>query len=243
MVALTELIPDVEILLSLEPEEVAFALLEVAKTNMQGGLFHFQNMDSMFDSRIPNIPSYPRRREGEINIAMAEAWNWLKVHTMIVPATGTNGNNGFVVISRRGAAIQNKTDFQAFREAVAFPKALLHESIADAVWLDLARGDLDTAVFKSFKAVEEAVRNAGGFEATDIGTALMRKAFDKTAGPLSDMNQPEAEREALAHLFAGAIGSYKNPQSHRTVSITDVREAQEMVMLASHLLRIVSSRI
>jgi hypothetical protein len=70
----------------------------------------------------------------------------------------------------------------------------------------------------------------------------MRKAFDPENGPLTDKEQPEAEREALAHLFVGAIGSYKNPHSHRTVTITEVRDAQEMVMLASHLLGIVDAR-
>ena len=69
----------------------------------------------------------------------------------------------------------------------------------------------------------------------------MRRAFDAKAGPLRDPESPTAEREALAHLFAGAIGSYKNPHSHRRVRI-DSEEAVEMIMLASHLLKIADSR-
>jgi uncharacterized protein (TIGR02391 family) len=97
-----------------------------------------------------------------------------------------------------------------------FPQELLHPSIADAVWSAFMRGDLDEAVFKAFKTVEVAVRQAAKLASTDIGVDLMRKAFDPDKGSLTRAPDPQAERQALSHLFAGAIGSYKNPHSHRT---------------------------
>jgi hypothetical protein len=69
----------------------------------------------------------------------------------------------------------------------------------------------------------------------------MRKAFHTETGPLRDSTAHEAERQALSDLFAGAIGSYKNPSSHRHVVIGP-EEAVEMIMLSSHLLKIVDSR-
>lgn len=70
----------------------------------------------------------------------------------------------------------------------------------------------------------------------------MRKAFDNATDTLSDMAVPEAERESRSHLFAGAIGSYKNPHSRRNVALDDPDEATENISLANHILRIVEAR-
>lgn len=100
-----------------------------------------------------------------------------------------------MLISRRARTVLADNSFKTYARSLAFPKSLLHPSIADEVWLDVVRGDLEMAVFKSFRAVEIAVREAGHFADTDIVTPLMRKVFDKTTGHLSDQQQPEVERE------------------------------------------------
>lgn len=242
MDTLTSAIPDIDVLMALAPEELAEIVLRIAHEHRQNDKVHIQVISSHIHGTPGISDGYPRNRKKDAELALSEAWNWLTVQGLLIPEPGTNGSNGWMFLSRRARAILANDSFTTYTRSVAFPKAMLHPSIAEDVWLDIVRGDLETAVFKSFRAVEVAVREAGNYADTDIGTTLMRKAFDKMTGPLSDMQQPEAEREALAHLFAGAIGSYKNPHSHRTVSINDATEAHEMVILASHLLRIVDSR-
>ena len=85
------------------------------------------------------------------------------------------------------------------------------------------------------RTVEEEVRRASGLDKD--GVKLMGAAFG-TSGPLVDPELHPSEREALAPLFIGAIGTYKNPGSHRTVNVDDPQEAAEAILLANNLLRI-----
>ncbi len=129
MSALGDIIPDAEVLLGLQPEEVGVALLEVLNSpsypeekfnphNVIRGLF-----------RVPN-EVYPSERQIEIEHALMEAWTWLQNEGLIAPLPDVGeAKGGWCFVTRRGRELGSRSDLDAYRRASALPKGLLHAAI------------------------------------------------------------------------------------------------------------------
>jgi uncharacterized protein (TIGR02391 family) len=243
-VKLSTLVPNPDDLLALEVEELAGALLVHLNSCRPGDCIAVQhgqiNQDAFFgEDRRGKVPEYGARQE-QVDLALLEAWAWLQNEGFLVRKSG--GHN-WLFVSRRGKQITSLEDFSAYLKAHLLPRRQIHSLVASKVYPAFLRGEYDTAVFQAFREVEVAVRRGGGFPDDLVGVNLMREAFkpaknNNPAGPLTDELLPIAEQEGMASLFAGAIGLYKNPQSHRNAP-TDATDAAEVIVFASQLLRII----
>jgi hypothetical protein len=124
MKELPALIPDVDVLLALEPEELGAKLLFALRERREG-TFHRTNLNEELWSPVPGYaahPVYPRPREYEVELAVSEAWAWLEAQGLIIPAPGTNGENGWRRLSRRARKFENEEEFTKFAVARQLPK-------------------------------------------------------------------------------------------------------------------------
>src|SRR5437870_3989200 len=126
MIELPTAIPDFEVLLALEPEELGAKMLFLLRSRTEA-MFNTVNLrEELWSQSLCGRPQYSPNRKQEIDLAIAEALAWLEAQGLIVPAGGMNGQNGFRHLSRRARKFEDETDFANFAVARRLPKESLH---------------------------------------------------------------------------------------------------------------------
>ena len=234
--SMDKFLPPPDTFVQLEPEELAVPLLKYLIHEEEGG--HHQSLN--LHNFLNGFPTegYSKDQKKEALKAITEAWLWLGREGMCAPQPGQDSRN-WVYVTKRGKELSAYPDMAKYIKSNVIPKRSLDTVLASKVMNLFIRGDYDTAVFQAFKEVEIRVRTRCSLPQELVGIELMRTAFNPENGKLTDMSRPKAEREATSHLFAGAIGLFKNPSSHRDMNWSDPVECAELIYLANNLLRIV----
>ncbi len=229
--------PPAETVLEMEPEELApLVLMQLSESGQQRLNMH--NFSLGNDSDFIAWAGADHRRRQEVSQRLIVAWRWLERELFIAPQPG---NVDWAFITPRGREVLESQDFEAYKKGHLLPSEGLDPILVRKVKQAFIRGDYDTAIFQAFKEIEVRVRKKAGLSNSDIGVPLMRTAFNPDNGPLTDKNANKGERIARMELFAGAIGTYKNPSSHREVVFDDPKEAADIIHIANQLLRILNS--
>jgi uncharacterized protein (TIGR02391 family) len=241
MARFNDIFPDPDTLLRLEAEDVGVLLLQYLNALPDGGqLFNRHNLFTPDG----DLMKYAGAKQLEVSKAVMEGWVWLEHERLVAPAPDDSTLHNYFV-TRRGQNLRNQTDYSAFKRGTLLAAGSLDAVLAHKVVHLFTRGDYDAAIFQAYKEVEVRVRTACAKKGQPVGddtvgTKLMSRAFDPTQGVLSNNQIVSAEREATRNVFAGAIGLFKNPSSHRDVKLAAL-EASELIHFANHLLRVVDS--
>lgn len=232
------LIPDAATLKDLSVPELAGYALDALTSSAakESGLMNRRNFC------ITVAQEYGSREVGMdhgVGEACSAAWSWLETSGLI--CKHPEQDNEWYIVTQRGRSVRDRIGVQALVRSQQLPESYLHPELLLHARPLYFQGRFDTAVFEAFKALEVSIRDAAKLDAGLVGTKLAARAFNPEGGPLSDLTLDSGERVALMNLMSGALGSAKNPSSHRRVALGP-DEARDLIILASYLLNIVDTR-
>jgi uncharacterized protein (TIGR02391 family) len=236
MATIKQLIPDAITLVDMHPTELGAYMLEALMPDVGGGNWNRRNFCIYVAELYKNDSGVSKLDMGK---AISTAWSWLEANGLICKNPEQDGE--WYVPTKRGKELTSRQGLRDIVSNQELPEEFLHPDLLINARPLFLQSRFETSVFEAFKALEIAIRTKAKLGHNLLGVALASRAFNPDDGPLTDMEVEKGERVALMNLMTGALGSYKNPSSHRRVEITK-DDARDMLMLASHLLKIVDSR-
>jgi hypothetical protein len=235
MSGLLEGYPTEATILAAAPEDLAWPILNHLKA------FHGAPDSQPFSGW--NMCCVVRERDKgseKVQSAFMEAWNWLETQGLVVASP--RAPHDAQTLSRRALAIADEQAFNEFKTLRQSGYDLMHAAIRDSVWALYIRRDFDTAVGRAFKEVEVTMRSKGDFATSDFGERLIKNFFNRFVLP-GGSGRPGSDMSDEAKLFIGSFNLYRNPAVHQIPKIDDPSFAMEVLLLASHLLRIVEMSV
>lgn len=125
METLYSLFPNADELLQVPLEDLGPVLLRLAL--QKGGTTFLPTAVTEISVADANAgKDYPLNKKAAVEKLINSSWNWLAREGFIEPAPGLNGQFGRRQLTEKGIAVANGQDMQRLREAMDFPKALLH---------------------------------------------------------------------------------------------------------------------
>lgn len=164
----------------------------------------------------------------------SEGLNWLVSKNLVARGLPSDSRPDTMFITRLGKKVL-QSGLESIRAAERL-NVTLHTRL-ERVKSQFLLGEYELAAFAAMREVEIRVRELSGADTSLLGVKLMRKSFGD-GGKLADSELDPGERIGIMELFAGAIGTFKNPPSHRQVDYADPTEASEVVLLADLLMRL-----
>ena len=226
-----DIFPPIETALELEPEELAQFVLKHLNE-----IKHINRYNYTLSTH-GDMKEYAQSDLQEFQEKLMEGFVWLEREMLIIPEAESQGE--WRRITSKGKKVLEGENFSSYIKESLLSAEELHPILIRKVKPIFLRGDYDTAIFQAFKAVEVIVRDKGGYKKSDIGVNLMRKAFHPKDGKLSNKKAEMSEKQGMSDLFAGAIGLFKNPASHRDIDGISLSEASDYIKVANCLLKMV----
>jgi uncharacterized protein (TIGR02391 family) len=201
----------------------------------QLGLIVLDHIETAQEWSINNFILLSRNQGMETTASKcwAEALNWLISMNLVAQARPEDPRPGTIFVTRMGKAVLESGLDQL--RATQRLSLSLHPRL-ERVKSQFLLGEYELGAFAAMREVEIRVRELSGASSSLIGVKLMREAF-KDGGKLCNSNLDPGERVGIMELFAGSIGTFKNPPSHRQVDYSDPTEASEVILLASLLMK------